>query len=63
MTEDFDPIGISKGLAKIIFIFDSTLEAEVYIKENINNHEVKKLGNNDNVIFQVNLSTTYGIKK
>ena len=61
MTEEFDPIGISKGLVRLVVIFNGMIEAKDWIEKNVPKLEYKKKGNDDNIILQVNLSTNYGI--
>ena len=51
LEEDFDPIGTSSGLQRVVFIFDGEEEAESYMN-NINVDFVKR-----NMAWQVNLST------
>lgn len=53
LTEDFDPIGNSSGLQRVVFIFDGSEEAESYLKSL--NVQYKKM----NMAWQVNLSTQY----
>lgn len=50
-TEEFDPIGTSSGLQRVVFIFDGPDEAESYLN-NISVKFVKR-----NMAWQVNLST------
>lgn len=61
LTEEFDPIGISKGLVRLVIIFDGMIEAKDWIEKNVPKLEYKKKGNDENIILQVNLSTKYGI--
>jgi len=49
--EEFDPIGTSLGLKRVVFIFDNSEEAEKYL--NILNVKYSKKGE----AWQVNLST------
>jgi len=56
VTEDFDPIGVSLGLHKIVFIFDSENEAKQFIEEHHKQIDYKKFSG----IYQVNLSNNYG---
>jgi hypothetical protein len=58
---DFDPIGLSKGLTRIVIIHDNIQNAKDWIEENIPTLDYKKKGNDENVILQVNLSSNYGI--
>jgi hypothetical protein len=60
-TEEFDPIGESKGLVRLVVIFDGMIEAKDWIDKNVPELEYKKKGNDDNIILQVNLATNYGI--
>lgn len=56
ISEDFDPIGVSLGLHKIVFIFDSENEAKEFIEKNHKEIDYKKFSG----IYQVNLSNNYG---
>ena len=51
MLEEFDPIGTSKGLQRVVFIFDGSDEAESFL-----NHIDVKFEKR-NMAWQVNLST------
>lgn len=51
MTEEFDPVGISSGLQRVVFIFDGPEEAKSYLESL--HVEYKKM----NMAWQVNLST------
>jgi hypothetical protein len=51
MSEEFDPIGLSKGLQRVVFIFDGPHEAESYLKSA--GVEFKKMA----MAWQANLST------
>ena len=51
LEEDFDPIGTSAGVQRVVFIFDGEEEAESYMN-NLNVDFVKR-----NMAWQVNLST------
>lgn len=51
ITEEFDPIGVSAGQQRVVFIFDGAEEAESYL--NSLNVDVKKQGQ----AWQVDLST------
>jgi hypothetical protein len=53
LTEEFDPIGVSAGLQRVVFIFDGPDEAESYCKHL--GVEPKKM----NMAWQVNLSTQF----
>jgi hypothetical protein len=61
MSEEFDPIGISKGLVKLVVIFDNLIIAKDWIQDKIPDLDYKKKGNDDNIILQANLSSNYGI--
>lgn len=52
LNEEFDPIGISKGFQRVVFIFDGKDEAESYLN-NLNIKYEKR-----NMAWQVNLTTT-----
>jgi hypothetical protein len=59
INEEFDPVGNSKGLHRIIFIFDSEdLAAEWYDKNKMR-YDYKKFGGDDVGVWHVNLSTKY----
>jgi len=51
LSEEFDPIGLSKGLQRVVFIFDGPDEAESYLKSA--GVEFKKMA----MAWQANLST------
>jgi hypothetical protein len=51
MTEEFDPVGLSSGMQRVVFIFDGPNEAESYLKSL--KVEFKKMA----MAWQVNLST------
>lgn len=51
LSEEFDPIGESSGLQRVVFIFDGKEEAESYLKSL--NVEYKK----QNMAWQVNMTT------
>ena len=61
LAEEFDPVGISKGLTKLVVIFDSIIIAKEWIKKNNLELDYKKKGNDANIILQVNMSSNYGI--
>jgi len=50
-TEEFNPIGISADLQRVVFIFDNKEEAEKYLKD-LNIEFIKR-----NMAWQVNMST------
>ena len=60
MSEEFDPIGASTDLHKVIFIFDNEIEAGKYFDEKIKGLNYKKFGGGQGKQWHVNLSTTYG---
>ena len=62
LEEEFDPIGSASDLMKIVFIFDNELEAETFMSLNHKEIQYKKVSGSVGKIWQVNLSTTYGIK-
>ena len=62
LEDEFDPIGTSTDLHKIVFIFDNELEAETFMSLNHKDQQYKKFGGGSGKIWQVNLSTTYGQK-
>lgn len=51
LEENFDPIGVSAGQQRVVFIFDGSEEAESYL--NSLNVQFKKM----NMAWQVNMST------
>lgn len=51
LTEDFDPIGESEGMQRVVFIFDGSEEAESYLSSK--KIEYKKR----NMAWQVNMSS------
>jgi hypothetical protein len=51
IAEEFDPIGTSKGLQRVVFIFDGQDEAESYLNSLSVKFEKR------NIAWQVNLST------
>lgn len=53
LSEKFDPVGTSKGIQRVVFIFDGPDEAESYL----NNLRVKF--EKRNMAWQVNLSTRF----
>jgi hypothetical protein len=61
LNEEFDPIGVSKGLTRLVVIFDNIISAKEWIEKNNLNINYKKRGNDENIILQVNLSSNYGI--
>lgn len=52
LDEEFDPVGISKGFQRVVFIFDGKEEAESYLN-NLNIKYEKR-----NMAWQVNFTTT-----
>jgi hypothetical protein len=60
-NEEFDPVGVSKGLTRLVIIFDSIIVAKEWIEKNNLNLDYKKKGNDENLILQVNMSSNYGI--
>jgi hypothetical protein len=59
ITEEFDPVGTSKGLHRIIFIFDSEDKAIEWYEKNNMKYDYKKFGGDDVGVWHVNLSTKY----
>jgi len=53
LTEEFDPIGKSSGIQKVVFIFDGKDEAKSYIESL--NLEIKIIGE----LWKVDLSTQF----
>ena len=53
INEEFDPIGNSANVQRVVFIFDGKEEAESYLK-NLNVDYIKR-----NMAWQVNLSTQF----
>jgi hypothetical protein len=60
IEDEFDPIGSSTDLHKVIFIFDNEIQASNYFNQNIKDLSYKKFGGGQGKQWQVNLSTTYG---
>jgi len=60
LEDEFDPIGSSTDLHKVIFIFDNELEAGQYFDQRIKGLDYKKFGGGQGKQWQVNLSKTYG---
>ncbi len=59
IEEEFDPIGVSKGMHRIIFIFDNEDEAIKWYGDNNIKSDYKKFGGSDVSVWHVNLSTKY----
>jgi hypothetical protein len=59
INEEFDPIGTSKGLHRIIFIFDSEDKAIEWYEKNNMKYDYRKFGGDDVGVWHVNLSTKY----
>jgi len=59
INEEFDPVGTSKGLHRIIFIFDSEDKAIEWYEKNNMKYDYKKFGGDDVGVWHVNLSTKY----
>jgi hypothetical protein len=57
LNEEFDPKGLAKDLHKIVFIFDNETGSKDWIEKNFPGIDLKKC----NGIYQINLSSTYGI--
>jgi hypothetical protein len=53
ITEEFDPVGMSANVQRVVFIFDGSDEAESYLKT-LNVEYVKR-----NMAWQVNLSSQF----
>ena len=53
LTEEFDPIGVSAGVQRVVFIFNNSEEAQEYL--NKNNIQYKKMAQ----AWQVNMSTLF----
>jgi hypothetical protein len=60
LENEFDPIGSSTDLHKVIFIFDNELDAGKYFDQRIKGLEYKKFGGGQGKQWQVNLSQSYG---
>ena len=56
LDQEFDPVGESKGLQRVVFIFDSEEEAKTFMRTNHKDLEFKKY----NGAWHVNLSENYG---
>jgi hypothetical protein len=61
IEEEFDPVGLSKGLTRLVILFDSIIIAKEWIENNNLQLDYKKKGNDENIILQVNMSSNYGI--
>jgi hypothetical protein len=59
LLDTFDPIGNSKGLHKIIVIFDNELAAKEWHEKNIPTYEYRKFGGADVSVWHINLSLNY----
>ena len=59
INEEFDPVGTSKGLHRIIFIFDSEDKAMEWYEKNNMKYDYRKFGGDDVGVWHVNLSTKY----
>ena len=59
IDEEFNPIGVSKEMHRIIFIFDNEDEAIKWYEENNIKSDYKKFGGSDVSVWHVNLSTKY----
>ena len=53
--EEFDPVGLSADIQRVVFLFDNKGLAEDWLKENAPTLTVKKM----NMAWQVNLTTLY----
>jgi ParB-like chromosome segregation protein Spo0J len=62
LEEEFDPIGSASNLHKVIFIFDSELDAGNYFEEHIPDLQYKNTSGQAGKIWQVDKSKTYGKK-
>jgi hypothetical protein len=51
INEEFDPVGVSAGLQRVVFIFDGSEEAESYL------NSIKATFVKRNMAWQVNMST------
>jgi len=54
LSEEFDAIGISKNLQKVVFVFDGAEDAESWLKQ-FPNLEIKK----NSQVWQINLNTPF----
>jgi hypothetical protein len=54
-TEEFDPIGLSKGFQRIVFIFNSEEDAQSWIEHKPEKIKLKKM----NIAWQVDLSSQF----
>jgi hypothetical protein len=53
LTEDFDPIGISKDCQRVVFIFDNSESAEKYLNDNKIKFEKRSMA------WQVNMNILF----
>jgi hypothetical protein len=53
MNQEFDPIGISSGVRRLIFLFDNDNDAQEWFNKNHPNLKIEKTG----IAWRVNLST------
>jgi hypothetical protein len=53
MNQEFDPIGISSGVRRLIFLFDNDNDASEWFNKNHPNLKIEKTG----IAWRVNLST------
>lgn len=59
-TEEFDPIGVSNNLTRIVIIFDTEIEAIDYIKNKLpENTEYKRKASAGNLQLQINYSLVF----
>ncbi len=59
-TEEFDPIGVSNNLTRIVIIFDTEIEAIDYIKNKLpENTEYKRKASAGNLQLQINHSLVF----
>ena len=63
LEDEFDPIGLSKDLTKVVFIFDNELAAKDFYEKHSLPYEYKVMNGGtggDSKVWQINLSSVYG---
>ena len=63
LEDEFDPIGLSKDLTKVVFIFDNELAAKDFYEKHSLPYEYKVMNGGTgggSKVWQINLSSVYG---